>query len=60
MDPMSEKNEGFNGEAVPVNVKEGRDEESLGGETSIEVKVDKHGLPLIPQPSSHQDDPLVS
>lgn len=24
------------------------------------VKLDKHGLPLIPQPNQHKDDPLVS
>lgn len=24
------------------------------------LKLDKHGLPLVPQPSDHRDDPLVS
>jgi hypothetical protein len=24
-----------------------------------DVKLDKHGLPLVPQPSDNQDDPLV-
>ena len=24
------------------------------------LKFDKHGLPLVPQPSDHKDDPLVS
>lgn len=24
------------------------------------VKVDKDGIPLVPQPSDHKDDPLVS
>lgn len=24
------------------------------------LKLDKHGLPLVPQPSDHKDDPLVS
>ena len=23
------------------------------------LKLDKHGLPLVPQPSDHADDPLV-
>ena len=23
------------------------------------LKLDKHGLPLVPQPSDHKDDPLV-
>lgn len=27
--------------------------------TSV-LKLDKHGLPLVPQPSDHKDDPLVS
>ena len=25
----------------------------------VEMKLDKHGLPLVPQPTSHKDDPLV-
>ena len=24
------------------------------------LKLDKHGLPMVPQPSDHEDDPLVS
>ncbi len=24
------------------------------------LKLDKHGLPMVPQPSDHKDDPLVS
>lgn len=24
-----------------------------------DLKLDKHGLPLVPQPSDHKDDPLV-
>lgn len=28
--------------------------------STMTLKVDKHGLPLIPQPSDHKDDPLVS
>lgn len=24
-----------------------------------ELKLDKHGLPLVPQPTSRKDDPLV-
>lgn len=31
------------------------------GKTSTPtLKLDKHGLPLVPQPSDHKDDPLVS
>lgn len=29
-------------------------------ESLPDIKLDKHGLPLLPQPSSHEDDPLVS
>jgi hypothetical protein len=25
----------------------------------VEIKLDKHGLPLSPQPSDNEDDPLV-
>lgn len=25
-----------------------------------DLKLDEHGLPLVPQPSDHKDDPLVS
>lgn len=25
-----------------------------------QLKLDKHGIPLVPQPSDHEDDPLVS
>lgn len=28
--------------------------------TTPALKLDKHGLPLVPQPSDHKDDPLVS
>jgi len=28
--------------------------------TTPVLKLDKHGLPLVPQPSDHKDDPLVS
>ncbi|KAH6652225.1 major facilitator superfamily domain-containing protein [Truncatella angustata] len=32
---------------------------SIGGREDIEIlKLDKHGLPLIPQPTSRKDDPL--
>lgn len=26
----------------------------------IDLKLDEHGLPLVPQPSDHKDDPLVN
>lgn len=31
----------------------------VGEESLADVKLDKHGLPLVPQPSDHKDDPLV-
>ncbi len=34
-------------------------EELKGGE-GLNLRLDKHGLPLSPQPTSHKDDPLVS
>ena len=35
-------------------------QEQLQGESTLDLKLDKHGLPLVPQPTSHKDDPLVS
>lgn len=26
----------------------------------LQLRLDKHGLPLVPQPSTYKDDPLVS
>lgn len=59
MDPINEKEIGFSGTGAPAGVNEVKDKESLGGENAMEVKVDKHELPLVPQPSAHEDDPLV-
>ena len=33
--------------------------ESADDKHPTPLKVDKHGLPLVPQPSDHPDDPLV-
>lgn len=30
-----------------------------GKEPISDLKLDAHGLPLVPQPSDHKDDPLV-
>ena len=35
-------------------------QEQLKSESTLDLKLDKHGLPLVPQPTSHKDDPLVS
>ena len=37
----------------------GREESSDGKAGEGQVKLDKHGLPLVPQPSPYSDDPLV-
>jgi hypothetical protein len=34
--------------------------EDLKGDDALNLKLDKRGLPLVPQPTSHKDDPLVS
>lgn len=59
MESTYEKTDKSIGDSVP-EVTESRDEESLGQEDTSDVKVDKHGLPLVPQPSNSPDDPLVS
>jgi hypothetical protein len=33
--------------------------EQLKTDDTFNLKLDKHGLPLVPQPTSHKDDPLV-
>lgn len=37
-----------------------QDDHEAAKEALPDIKLDKHGLPLLPQPSSHEDDPLVS
>lgn len=34
-------------------------DEKLSGEITANLRLDKHGLPLVPQPTIHKDDPLV-
>ena len=34
--------------------------ETTESESNLNVKLDKHGFPLVPQPSDNKDDPLVS
>jgi hypothetical protein len=36
------------------------DPQKLSGDDAGNLRLDKHGLPLIPQPTQHKDDPLVS
>jgi len=35
-------------------------EVEFSGRDAQDLKLDKHGLPLVPQPTAHKDDPLVS
>jgi len=35
------------------------DEQSKENAQAVDLKLDKNGLPLVPQPSAHSDDPLV-
>ncbi|KAK0320264.1 hypothetical protein LTR82_008781 [Friedmanniomyces endolithicus] len=34
------------------------DEQSKENAQAVDLKLDKNGLPLVPQPSAHSDDPL--
>ena len=36
------------------------DPQKLAGDDASNLRLDKHGLPLVPQPTQHKDDPLVS
>jgi hypothetical protein len=36
------------------------DPQKLSGDEASNFRLDKHGLPLVPQPTQHKDDPLVS
>lgn len=36
------------------------DSQNINGEATRNLRLDKHGLPLVPQPTQHKDDPLVS
>ncbi len=47
------------GLADPTDV-EKINQEELQGKENPSLRLDKHGLPLVPQPTSYKDDPLVS
>jgi hypothetical protein len=50
------------GDSPNVTMIENRDlndPEQLKAENA-NLKLDKHGLPLVPQPTDHKDDPLVN
>lgn len=36
------------------------DPQRLAGDAPSDLRLDKHGLPLVPQPTKHKDDPLAS
>jgi hypothetical protein len=51
-------------EAKNINIAESNeadlnDTERIRANETANLKLDKHGLPLVPQPTSHKDDPLV-
>jgi hypothetical protein len=46
---------GINGAEIDLN-----DHQKLGEDDTSNLRLDKHGLPLVPQPTQHKDDPLVS
>jgi hypothetical protein len=59
---MSYKAAHEEGDSPNVTMVENRDligPEQLKAENP-NLKLDKHGLPLVPQPTDHKDDPLVS
>lgn len=37
----------------------GKDSDDQKAPVQSNLKLDAHGLPLVPQPSNHKDDPLV-
>jgi hypothetical protein len=58
---MSRKAAHEEGDSPNVTMVENRDlndPEKLKAENP-NLKLDKHGLPLVPQPTDHKDDPLV-
>ena len=67
MDPTHEKPEEMHveGKYTNVSVADNTDvgldnPEQLKGDSSLNLRLDKRGLPLVPQPTPHKDDPLVS
>lgn len=61
MDPTHEKPEEMHveGKYTNVNVADITDEQPKG-DSALNLRLDKRGLPLVPQPTPHKDDPLVS
>jgi hypothetical protein len=58
-DPNEETGE--RGEIGMIKEKDSNDlEDSGSGSEAQNLKLDRHGLPLVPQPTDHKDDPLVS
>lgn len=48
------------GQQVLIHEKGAVDIDENGNSPTPVLKLDGHGLPLVPQPSEHKDDPLVS
>jgi hypothetical protein len=43
-----------------LHIEEGDSDRMDEKSVVADLKLDEHGLPLVPQPSDHKDDPLVS
>lgn len=48
------------GKAEVLYMEQGKPEINQGEIEGSDPKLDKHGLPLVPQPTDRKDDPLVS
>jgi hypothetical protein len=50
------------GKATNISIAEnyGADLNNPKTEDTANLKRDKHGLPLVPQPTAHKDDPVAS
>lgn len=49
-------------ESPKLEIRDGEKGEDVGSKTDTntpDIRLDKHGLPLSPQPSARKDDPLV-
>jgi hypothetical protein len=44
---------------APLSLHDAEVNGSEKSDSSPTLKLDAHGLPLVPQPSDHKDDPLV-
>jgi hypothetical protein len=55
IDDVSRNTNGQNDAGLDLN-----NHQKLNRDDTSNLRLDKHGLPLVPQPTQHKDDPLVS